>query len=47
MMHYNDDEYVKPLAFDRWRKYIHYRKLFRYWLNYANRRVDYVKSDLA
>lgn len=36
-----------PKAFDQWKKYVHMKKLFRYWLNYSNRRVQYVKSDMA
>jgi hypothetical protein len=47
MKHYNDDLYVVPKAFDQWKRYIHMKKLFRYWLNYSNQRAQYIKSDLA
>jgi hypothetical protein len=29
MQHYNEDLYVKPKMFDRWREYVNLRKLFR------------------
>jgi|LauGreDrversion4_2_1035121.scaffolds.fasta_scaffold107502_3 hypothetical protein len=32
--------------FDRWREYIHMRKLFRYWLSFTEKRSKLVKSDL-
>jgi len=47
MQHYNEDLYVKPKAFDRWRQYVNMRKLFRYWLEYINNRSEYIKSDMA
>ena len=46
MQHYNEEGYVKPKCFDRWRLYVHLRKLFKYWLNYANHRGEFLKSDL-
>ena len=47
MQHYNEELYVMPKAFDRWRQYVHMKKLFRYWLNYTNQRTQYIKSDMA
>ena len=46
MQHYNEDLYLKPKMFDRWREYIHMRKLFRYWLSFTEKRSKLVKSDL-
>jgi hypothetical protein len=39
MQHYNEELYVVPKAFDQWRQYAHMRKLFRYWLNFSNKRA--------
>ena len=47
MQHYNDDLYAKPKAFDRWRSFVATRKLFKYWLNYAWKRAEYGRSDMA
>ncbi len=47
MQHYNDDLYVKPKMFDRWRQYVHLRRLFRYWGNYVNKRSEFIKCDIA
>jgi len=33
--------------FDRWKSYIHMKKLYRYWLQYVNNRSVYIKSDIA
>ncbi len=46
MQHYNEELYPKPKAFDRWRQFVNLKKLFRYWLGYAAKRGEYVKSDL-
>jgi|LauGreDrversion4_2_1035121.scaffolds.fasta_scaffold53390_1 hypothetical protein len=32
MQHFNEELYVLPKMFDRWRSYVHMRKLYRYWL---------------
>jgi transketolase len=32
--------------FDRWRQFVHARKLFRYWLNFVDKRRELVRSDL-
>lgn len=47
MQHFNQDLFVKPKAFDRWRMFVYYRKAFRYWLNWTNSRGEYCKGDLA
>lgn len=46
MQHYNEDLYVLPKMFDRWRAYVHMRKLYRYWLQFAEKRRQLIKSDL-
>ena len=35
-----------PKMFDKWRQYVHMRKLFRYWLGFVEKREQLVKSDL-
>lgn len=47
MQHFNEELNCKPTAFDRWRQYVHVRKLFKYWLGYVDQRETYVRSDLA
>ena len=50
MQHYNDDEggnYLKPKVIDLWKKYVFYKKALRYWLDYVDRRSEYIKCDLA
>ena len=47
MQHYNQDLYTKPKMFDRWRQFVHMRKLFRYWLKFASNRGEYIKCDIA
>ena len=46
MQHYNEERYVMPKMFDKWRQYVHMRKLFRYWLGFVEKRAKLVKSDL-
>jgi hypothetical protein len=33
--------------FDRWRMFVHMRKLFKYYMKFSGNRVEYVKCDLA
>jgi hypothetical protein len=47
LKHNNPDLYTKPKMFDRWRMYVHMRKLYRYWLSYAAKRRQHITSDLA
>jgi hypothetical protein len=47
MEHYNEPNYLKPLAFDRWRNFVQLRKVFKYWFGYCEKRVAFEKSDLA
>jgi hypothetical protein len=47
MQHYNSELNSKPKMFDRWRQYVHARKLYKYWLSFVDRRSDHIKSDLA
>eukprot|EP00347_Sterkiella_histriomuscorum_P005910 403354803 len=44
--HYNEELYTLPMMLDRWKQFVHLRKLFRYWLNFADKRSEYVKCDL-
>jgi len=37
---------LKPKMFDRWREFVHTRKLFKYWLNFVSKRANLIKSDL-
>lgn len=37
---YNEELYLLPKTLDRWKKWVHYRKAFRYWLNHLNRQLD-------
>ncbi len=46
MQHYNEDLYVKPKLFDRWKEFVHMRKLYRYWLSFVEKRAQLVRSDL-
>lgn len=46
MQHYNEELYTLPKMLDRWKAYIHMRKLYRYWLGFANKRGEFIKSDL-
>jgi hypothetical protein len=32
--------------FDRWRQYVHARRLFKYWLKFVDKRSEPVKADL-
>ena len=46
IQHYNQQLYVKPKAFDRWRMFVQMRKLYKYYLNMAAKRSEFIKSDL-
>lgn len=47
MFCYNDDLYILPWSFDRWREWVNMRKLYRYWLDYLNKRASMMISDKA
>jgi hypothetical protein len=47
MQHYNQESYTKPKMFDRWRQFVHLRKLFKYWLKFIGNRGEYIKCDIA
>jgi hypothetical protein len=38
---------MKPKAFDRWKEFVFFRKLFKKWLGYAWKRSAYGRSDMA
>ena len=44
--HFNSLLYTKPKMFDRWREYVHARKLFKYWLRFVEKRSEPIKADL-
>lgn len=46
MRHYNKSDYVKPKMFDRWKLYVHVKRQFRFWLNFVEKRGQFIKSDL-
>ena len=46
MQHFNKDLYTKPKMFDRWKLYLHTRRLFNYWLRFIEKRSEAVKSDM-
>lgn len=35
-----------PMMLDRWKQFVHLRKLFKYWLGFVDKRGEYIKSDL-
>ena len=37
--HYNEEKYLYPKTFDRWRLWVKHRKLMKYWLNFCNTRA--------
>ena len=41
------DGYLQTKMFDRWRQYVHMRKIVKYWLNFIENRQQLVKSDLS
>jgi hypothetical protein len=46
MQHYNEEKYPMPLMFDKWRRFVQIRRLFRFWLGFADKRAEYIRSDL-
>ena len=32
------DDYLKPKMFDRWRKFVHYRRIVKHWLDFMTNR---------
>jgi hypothetical protein len=49
MKHYTeeDDLYLKPKMFDRWKLYVSMRKLIRYHLTNMSNKLKPIKSDLS
>jgi len=47
MQHYNEEKYVIPKMFDRWRLYVKMRKMMLHWMHYIGNRQQPVRSDLA
>lgn len=46
LQHFNKDLYYAPKYFDRWREFVQYKKAFRYWLSFVEKRSMLIKSDL-
>ena len=44
---YDDDKYLIPKMFDRWRQWVAFRKILRHWLDYIGNRQNHVKADLS
>ena len=47
MKHFNEEGYVKPKMFDRWRMYVQMRRLVKYLLLSTENKLLPVKSDLT
>lgn len=45
--HFNEDKYTLPKYFDQWRKWVAFKKIMRYQLNFVANRGEYLKADLA
>lgn len=46
--HWNGtDDYLKPKMFDRWRRFVHFRKIVKHWLDFMTNRQLHVKADLS
>jgi hypothetical protein len=44
---YKDKElYLMPLCIDKWKTWVQHRKMFKYWLNFLNKRVDERTCDV-
>lgn len=41
------DDYLKPKMFDRWRKFVHYRRIVKHWLDFMTNRQQHVKADMS
>ena len=41
------DDYLKPKVFDRWRRFVHYRKIVKHWLDFMSNRQQHGKADLS
>lgn len=46
MQHYNEELYTLPMMLDRWKQFVHLRKLFKHWLGFVDKRGEYIRSDL-
>jgi hypothetical protein len=38
MQNFNKENYLKPKFFDRWREFNQYKRMFRYWLSFVDKR---------
>lgn len=46
--HWNGTEdYLKPKMFDRWRRWVKFRKIVRHWLAFLTNRQQLGKADLS
>jgi hypothetical protein len=44
--HFNRDLFTKPKLFDRWRAFVHAKRLFKYWLRFVDKRSEPIKADM-
>lgn len=48
MKHWNGtDDYLKPKMFDRWRRFVTFRRIVKSWLEYMANRQQHQKADLS
>jgi len=46
--HWNGtDDYLKPKMFDRWRRFVKFRKIVKHWLDFIANRNQHRKADLS
>ena len=46
--HWNGtDDYLKPKMFDRWRRFVAFRKIIKHWLDFMTNRQAHGKADLS
>ena len=46
--HWNrTDDYLKPKMFDRWRRFIQFRKIVKHWLDFITNRQQHQKADMS
>ena len=46
--HWNGtDDYLKPKMFDRWRRFVKFRKIVRHWLDFMTNRQQHGKADMG
>lgn len=41
------DDYLKPKMFDRWRRFVAFRKVVKHWLDFMANRQHHEKADMS